>query len=405
MNRFRSVCAGLLLNLVLFFGGSAHAEDALRPEVGKPMLAAQELVKAQKYKEALARVREAEAIPGRTAYENFVIERMRAAAAAGAGDTEMAAKSFEAIINSGRLSAPEQLKIMEALAGTYYRAKDYARATTWSQNYMKNGGNSPQMRILLAQSMYLNGDAASASRELVAMIAAEEKAGATPAENLLQLLASCQQKTNDTSGYIATTEKLIRFYPKPEYWADVIDRLQRKSGFPDRLLLDVYRLKQASGILKDGPAYVEFAQLAIQGGFPSEAKKIVNEGFDKKLLGVGSDAQRHKRLQDLANRLASEDRAALDQKDKSVEKDANSQVSNGYAYVTHGDMDKGVGMIEKGIAKGGLKRPEDASLHLGLAYLQAGNKAKAAQVLKSTARGGSAVGDLARLWVLQARLD
>ena len=47
---------------------SVHAQESLRPEVGKPLQAAQELMKAQKYKEALAKIREADAVSGKTAY-------------------------------------------------------------------------------------------------------------------------------------------------------------------------------------------------------------------------------------------------------------------------------------------------------------------------------------------------
>ncbi|MGZ8982677.1 MAG: tetratricopeptide repeat protein [Methylotenera sp.] len=404
MKRIQIACAGMLLSSALFLAGFAHAEDTLRPEIGKPMLAAQELIKAQKYKEAMTKIHDAEAFSGRTAYENFIIERMRATAAAGAGDTETATKAFESVINSGKLTAADQLKMIEALAGTYYRAKNYAQSSNWIQKYIKSGGSNPQMRVLLIQSMYLGGDYAAASKEVLATNTEAERAGGIPAENMLQLQASCQLKTKDYVGYVATLERLIKHYPKMEYWADIISRVQSKPGFPDRLLLDVYRLRYSSGNLVEGSAYVEFAQLALQEGFPSEAKKIVSEGFDKKLLGTGKDAQRHGRLRDLANRLASEDRNALEQKGKAGERDANLLVNDGYAYVTYGELEKGIGFIEKGFAKGGVKRPEDATLHLGMAYIQAGNKAKAAQALKSIARSGS-VGDLARLWMLLASVE
>lgn len=405
MKRIQIACVSILLSSVLLLAGVAHAEDTLRPEIGKPMLAAQELIKAQKYKEAMVKIRDAETISGRTAYENFIIERMRATAAAGAGDTETATKSFESIIGSGKLSAADQLKMIEALAGTYYRAKDYAQASVWVQKYIKSGGSSPQMRTLLIQSMYLSGDYAGASKEISAMNTEADRAGGVPAENMLQLQASCQNKTKDYAGYIATMERLIKHYPKMEYWADMIGRVQSKPGFSDRLLLDVFRLRYSSGNLAESNAYVEYAQLALQEGFPAEAKKIVSDGFDKKLLGVGSNAQRHNRLRDLANRQASEDRIALDQKGKASEKDANMLVNDGYDYVTHGEVEKGIGLMEKGVGKGGLKRPDDAALHLGLAYLQAGNKVKASQTLKSVSGSAGGVGDLARLWMLQASAE
>ncbi len=58
--------------------------------------------------------------------------------------------------------------------------------------------------------------------------------------------------------------------------------------------------------------------------------------------------------------------------------------------------------MEQGIKKGGLRRPEDAKLHLGIAYLQAGQKAKALQTFK-TVGGTDGAAELARLWTVQAR--
>lgn len=66
----------------------ASAQESVRKEVGAPLTEASKLIKAGKYKEALAKVRDAEAISGRTAAENNAIEGMRIAAASGAGDAD-----------------------------------------------------------------------------------------------------------------------------------------------------------------------------------------------------------------------------------------------------------------------------------------------------------------------------
>ena len=191
MIRMRSLCLQVFLCGIIavanvtpnggwIWSSARAAEDALRPEVGKPLQAAQELLKAQKYKEALAKVNEADAVSGKSAYESFIVERMRGAAAAGAGDTATAVKAFEATIASGRLPAAEQLKLMEALAGTAYRGTDYAKAQTWAQRYIREGGTSSSMRTLLSQTQYLAGDYAGAAKELSAEIAAAEHAGQVP---------------------------------------------------------------------------------------------------------------------------------------------------------------------------------------------------------------------------------
>lgn len=406
MTRKRHLLISLLLSAMLLGAQSAGAADGetVRPELGKPLQAAQELIKAQKYKDALAKVREADAIGSKTAYESFVVDRMRGAAAAGAGDDATAVKSFEAVIKSGRLAAPEALKLSEAIAGSYYRAKDYANAMKWAQSYFKDGGSSPHIRTLLIQSQFLGGDYAGAAKELTAELANDEKAGKTPGEDRLQLLANCHLKLKDYVGYTAALERLVAHYPKRDYWNDLLLRTAKKPGFSDRLSLDLYRLQLATGNVHEPGEYMEMAQMALQAGLPAEAKKIIDQAFAKNILGAGADADRHKRLRDMANKQAADDLKTMPQSEAQVAgaKDGNAAVNLGFAYVTAGQAEKGIALMEKGIQKGGLRRPEDAKLHLAIAYLNAGNKAKAQQGFKSV-QGSDGASDLARLWLLHSK--
>jgi tetratricopeptide (TPR) repeat protein len=207
--------------------------ETVRPEIGRPVQAAQDFISARKFAEALVAIREAEGIGDRTPYENYVIDRLRAVAAAGAGDTSTAAKSFEAVMESGRLPPAEQTKVAEALATIYFRAGDYPKTITWATRYFKDGGADPQVRMLQARSLYLANDYASAATQLRAILDATEKTGAAPALNELQLLASCYAKFDDSAGYAFALEKLLAYYPKKEYWADAIRRVETRPGFAD----------------------------------------------------------------------------------------------------------------------------------------------------------------------------
>ena len=72
----------------------------------------------------------------------------------------------------------------------------------------------------------------------------------------------------------------------------------------------------------------------------------------------------------------------------------------GYVYVTMGEAEKGAALIDAGIKKGGLKRPEDAKLRLGMAQLQSPKtKAAAVQTLRSI-KGTDGVAEIARLWTV-----
>ncbi len=379
---------------------SVASAQALRPEVGKPLQAAGDALKAKRYADANARLREAEAVPNKTAAEQSVVDRMRAAVASASGDTA----GMVSVINGGRLPAAEQLRMVQSVAGAYYTQRDYANAATWTQRYFKEGGNDPQMRAILLQSYYLGGNCAEVSRALQGAIQADDAAGRAPPEEQLQMLASCYQKTRDNNGYVAAIEKLATYYPKKEYWADLVGRVQSKKGFADRLVLDVYRLKLASGLMNGANDYMEMAQMALADEHPGEAKKIVDQGYASKVLGVGPDAPRQQRLADLANKRSTEALAqvAQEEKDAMAARDGNDLVALGFNLVEYGQAAKGIPMMEQGIKKGGLRQPEDAKLHLGIAYYLAGQKPKAVQIFK-TVGGTDGTADLARLWVLQAR--
>ena len=395
----------LFLLLALAVGPQiALAQEAVRAEVGKPLQAAQEAIKAQKFKDALARVNEADAVANKTANESFQIERMRLSAAQGAGDIETAAKSFEVLSTAGKIAGAEKIRMVESLAGAYYRAKDYAKAMLWYQRYFKEGGTNVAMRTFLIQSQYLSGDFAGAARELMTEIQAAEKAGIAPPQERLNLLLNAGTQMKDANTTVYALERLVTFYPKKEYWLDLLSRMQRKPGFSDRLALDTYRLSMAIGSLSAANDYSEMAQLALQAGLPHEARQVVDKGFAGGVLGKGADGERHKRLRDLVNKRLLEAVAARPETEKqaAAEKDGGALVNLGFDLVFAGQAAKGLPMMQKGLAKGSLKRLDDAKLHLAIAYLMAGDSAKAQATLK-TVGGTDGTADMARLWELYAK--
>jgi len=378
---------------------AAAQAETVRAEVGKPLQAARDLIKAKKYKEALAKLQEVEAVPNRTGYENFLLEQMRASAATQAGDTAQSIKAFQAIIASGRLSEAEQARYAASLASLYYRAKDYGNAAIWAGRALKGNPGDATMRTLMIQSHFLAGDYAAASKETLADIQAAEKAGITPPEDKLQLLANIAARNGgDKAAYLAALERLVAYYPKREYWSDLLRRIEAKPGFSNRLTLDLYRLRAATKTLTTANDYSEMAQLALQEGQAAEAKKILDQGFANGVLGKGAEAERQKRLLALAEQRATEAPTELKAAAADPANDAAAMVRIGLAYTGLGEFDKGIQLIQRGIDKGGLKRKDDAYLHLGIALTRAGQKGKAATAFRSvTGKDGAA--DLARLWM------
>ncbi len=383
--------------------GTAAAQEALRPEVGKPLAKAKQLLAAHQYPAAQAQVRAAASVRGLTANESFIIAEMRGAIAQQQGDVATASKTYADMLASGRVPAAEQTKLFMAEASMAYQMKNYPNVVAWTEKYLKAGGRAPEMNTLLIQAYYLQGDYPNAAKLQAAQIAAVVKAGQRPTEQELQLLARSQEEMHDTLGFGNTMTQLVTYYPKPDYWQNLVHSAQTRPGFNSRLQLDIDRFELAIGLLTKPADLMDMTELALQAPLPGEAKAVVDRGFASGALGTGPEAPRQQRLRALVEKVYATEQPKLAgrEADAQAAHDGNAAVALGEEYASYGQYDKGIALILAGLKKDALRHPDDARLHLGLAYLHAGHKPDAIRVLR-TVGGTEGAAEIARLWILQA---
>ncbi len=389
-----------LVTVACLAGMGAATAQGMRPEIGKPLQQASELLRAGKAREALAKVAEAERVSGRSASEQLTIDRMKAAAAQRAGDNNTAIRALEAIAD--KVGRNETGAIAEQLAAAYAQVRNNAKATEWMNKAKAAGNNSATIQQLEKYLLSASGDFAAIARDAQAAISAAEKAGRRPAEADFLRLQDAQGRLGNTTAQVATLERLLLNYPKKDYWSIYLGRLPRKAGFSPRFELDVLRLRVATDTLTTTDEFMEMAQLLLQAGLPAEAQGVIDQGYQIGTLGTGAEAARHQRLRDLAVRQLAEAKSSIagQASEAAGKPDGEALVKVGYAYVTMGQVDQGIELIQKGIAKGKLRNPEDAKLRLGMALLQKkGQRNAAVQTLRSV-RGTDGVADIARLWTV-----
>ena len=375
------------------------AAKTLRPEVANPVNAAQEAARAGQKELAETKLREAAAVPNLSMFEQAVIERGRAGVSLSARDWSQAIRSLEVVVNSNQFSGADQMQMLELLSKLTYQEKDYLRAVSWLRRYAQEGGSDAAVRDLLPQALYLANEFKAAADELETRVAADEAAARATPEVTLRLLISCYLQLKDDAGYVRTLERMAQAYPKPEYWTELLSRATKQPGFSERLWLDVHRLRLAAGLMRGADDYVELAQLDLQAGYPAEALTVIDRGLSLSLLGNGKDAAAHTALRERASKAAEKDSTDLGRAEASAKsaREGDALVNVGYAYASSGQASKGISLMEQGIAKGNLKRADEARLRLGQALWQAGRKDDAVKAFAAV-QGNDGSAALARVW-------
>ena len=403
MKTLRLLAAALLAAGLL---NTVHAES-LTAAVAVPLKAAGEDLRGGKAKEAMAEIHKADAVGGKSAYDNYMINRLRGAAAQMSHDNSTAANSLEAAFGSGKMPEGEKGQVAESIAFAYSQLQANAKAAEWANKATQLGDNSANLRQLQAFLKGASGDYSAIARDSASNVQAAEQAGHRPAEDDLLRLADAYRRTGNKAGDLQVKEKLVTYYPTKQYVGIYLSDIQSKSGFSPRYSLDVLRLRLATGNVTSANDYMELGQLLLQAGLPSEAKAVVDKGYAAGVLGTGAEAARQQRLRDLTNKTIADQNATLAKRtaDALAAKDGSDLVTMGNEYASMGQYDKAIELIQQGITKDKLKYPEEGKLRLGVAMLQSGkNKAKAVQTLRSV-QGTDGAPEVARLYIATSSMQ
>lgn len=415
MSRVRSVAValgiavGTLTTAVMFSPAVVQAAEQAKPKISKavgvPLQAAQKAMQAKQWDTALAELKKAQEVEKRTPVEDYQIDEFLGYIYAQQKKYTEAAKVFERMINSGQMPADQVDDRTKVVAQMYFQEKDYKKSVEMAKKWLEKHPNNEEMSVILGQSYYLLNDFKNSGTVMGSVVSNIEKAGQTPKENYIQLVLSSYYKQDQNGpGVVDALKKMVRYYPKPEYWENLID-LARRTKNSDRVTLGFYRLMNEVGVLKDRGDYQEYAQLAIEAGVPGEAQQVMQKGIDGGPLKTDDKTEqgRYQRLLTAAKKQADSDRTSLPQQAKDAEKAAQGQplVGLGQAYISYGMYDEAIAALQDGLKKGGATDADEAQISLGLAYLKKGQKDQAKQAFKAVKPDSKWAG-LAELWGLRA---
>jgi tetratricopeptide (TPR) repeat protein len=393
------------LGLGLSVTATAQTEEcsgkkaAISKHLKDPMSAAFDAVKAQNWQEVINQVKLAQAdTKPKSPFDEYWVHKLLASGYYGLKQFKEAAVELEAITDSPCMSEADRAENLKLITQVHYQLDDYPKVIEFGNRALKSGAN-PELAVYVGQAYYLTNDfknAASVMNEVVSKLEAE---GKPPGEQNLRIIHGACAQLQDRECTFKQAEKLVRHYAKPEYWKELVNALMTPET-TDNQMLNVMRLAMHVDAMSSSDQYSEMATLAMNAGLPGEAQSALDKGLSKQVFKDARAAEARRRLEE-AKASSASDKASLAKQEASAKANAqgNADVKLGAAYLSYGDTAKAIEAISRGIGKGGVRNPDEAAILLGIAHLQAGNKAEAAKAFQTVGKDPTLT-RIAQLWLL-----
>jgi tetratricopeptide (TPR) repeat protein len=401
-NLLSRLTVGLLAAGLFAAAGFAAETRTVSIKVGTALTAAKEAAGKKQFDVAMAKIKEAEAAEKKTAYDQFQINELQAYILVSQRKYAETAALYEKSLDSQFLSPDQAEQRVKQVAELYFASQQTPKAIEYSKRWLKSHPNDGAMYGKIADAYFRSGDFKQSKEAANTAIAIAEKEGKEPEESWLLFAQNTSAKLDDSKGKVAALEKLVRYHPKPEYWAQLLDLASRNEK-SDQVQAEIFRLQRDVGALKTVDDYSAYAQMTMDAA-PEEALRVVQAGFDKKVLGNdGRDKERHQRLLNGVKQKAEANRPRLAQ----LEKDAQSATATaqtsadlGMEYFSYEMYDKAIPALEKALKSKDLKNADEARIALGISYLRKNQKEQARAQFKAVPNT-SAMAKVGDLWTLR----
>ncbi|HUG72064.1 MAG TPA: tetratricopeptide repeat protein [Steroidobacteraceae bacterium] len=403
-----AIVRSVLVAAVLSVGGLVVAGQAAGPRtspaLAETFTALQSAVNAKRYAEATAKAREVLASPRKTPDDVYAANYFLVQIAGAQGNPAGQIAGMEGMLESGfSPGVATQNQFRKALASAYFRQKNYAQALKYGTALIQSGSGDPDVYTVVGQSYYQQRNYGEAVKLFGGLVSNAEKAGRRPDRNDLTFLYSSYSKAGNQDAAQTTLETLVRHYPDPNTWLQLLYEVKKERLDP-RQKLHLYRLMESTGNLKRGPDFMDYSNAATALGLASESYHVLEAALKAKAFEAQIELDRADRYIRSAKVRADEARAALPKLETAARAapTGNEFVSLGMAHFSFGQYRQAIEALKAGIARGGLKNVADAQLTLGTAQLKAGQKAEAAQTFKAIKTDDEVTQRIAKLWALHA---
>ena len=335
---------------------------------------AQKLQQEGNHAGAVELLKQADAIEKKNADDNYIVTMLRLNSAITLKDNAMIEQSLEGAIASGKLSADEEAKFRRNLGAMALQRQDYGKAQAEFERLIAMNPNDPSLLVEIAELQRRQGQNQKAVATLQQGIATQEKAGGKADESWYRRALAIAYDSKLPAEITSTSEALVRAYPSPTNWRDVLVIYRDTTRFDDQGNLDILRLMRANSALAGERDYAEYAETAALRGYPGEAKAVIEDGIAKGALK--STTPFVKEVLASVNPKIAGDKASLPGLEKEARAAANGRAALGTAdaFLGYGEYAKAADLYKVALQKGNVDAAT-VNTRLGFSLGKSGDKA------------------------------
>lgn len=287
-------------------------------------------------------------------------------------DYEGALNYYQKVIDQ-RPDIPVALEVgtLYTVAQLYFLQEKWERGIDTLIQWMSLSETpSTNAYVLLANGYFQLKDYDRSLENIQIAIQREEAAGKLPKEQWYNLARFIHFDRSNYAEALDILEILIMYYPKKQYWVQASHLYGEEKD--DARQLAILEASYEQNLLDRSQDIVLLSQFYLNAEVPFPAARVLEKGFADEVVETES---KNYELAGVAWRQAQEVAKSLPMLEAAASKSEKGELYArlGNVYL---DVDKNKDAVDallKGLDKGGVKRPDQARLALGMAYFNLGD--------------------------------
>jgi tetratricopeptide (TPR) repeat protein len=299
-------------------------------------------------------------------------------------DYAKALKAYENVVAQPDIPIAMEVNTKFTIAQLYFVQEQWQKGINALLEWFKVTENpNANAYVLLSQGYYQLKDYDKALFNVEKAISMYKEKDKLPKEQWYNLARFLYFEKNEINKTVDVLEELLKYYPKKQYWVQLSHMYGEQQKESEQL--SAMETAYMQDMLDKSTEQVTMAYLYLNAEVPYKAARVMDKGLKNKSIEGKS---KNWEIAGSAWRQAQEIDKAIPAMEEAAAKSDKGELYTrlGNVYLDGDQFKKAISALNKGLSRGGVKRPDTARLVLGMAYFNTKQYSKAREAFKAAGR-------------------